>query len=75
MRMSSMIVDATTLEKLERKHLEADWRRAWESCSHAAQTGDYAEAERWHQRALSLASQLSAADRARGELRDALAVR
>lgn len=75
MRTKSTIVDATTLGKLERKHLEADWRRAWESCSQAAQAGNYAEAERWHQRALALAGQLSAVDRARGELRDSLVMR
>jgi hypothetical protein len=57
-------VDVAALEMLERKHLEADWRRAWESCSRAAQSGDYAEAERWHRKALLLASQLTTADRA-----------
>jgi hypothetical protein len=64
MRTSSTLIDAAALAKLERKHLEADWRRAWESCTHAAQTGDYAEAERWHKKAMLLGDQLAAADHA-----------
>ncbi|MFN8511167.1 MAG: hypothetical protein U0841_00935 [Chloroflexia bacterium] len=68
MRTQSTMIDDAALAKLERKHLEADWRRAWESCSHAAQAGDYAEAERWHQRALLLGSQLAVVTHAIGAL-------
>ena len=62
MGTNSMIIDAAALAKLERKYLEADWRRAWESCAHAAQVGNYAEAERWHRKATLLGEYLGAVD-------------
>jgi hypothetical protein len=73
MRTNGSIVDADVLARLERKHLEVAWRRAWTSCSRAAQAGDYAEAERWHKQATLLGSELTVSDRALGETRQWLA--
>jgi hypothetical protein len=62
MRTNDTVVNAVGWGKPERAHLEADWRRAWESRAHAAQSGDYAEAERWYQQATLLGAQLTDAD-------------
>jgi hypothetical protein len=43
--------------------LESDWRQAWEARMHAAAIGDYVAAERWHDRARALATQLDARKR------------
>jgi hypothetical protein len=42
------------------KEIEAAWRQAWEARGHAAAIGDYVAAERWHDRARALATQLEA---------------
>jgi hypothetical protein len=73
MRTNGMIIDTATFTKLERQRMEADWRRAWDSCSHAAQAGDYAAAECWHHKATLLGSQLAATDRVLSERHQALA--
>ena len=38
--------------------IKSAWQRAWEARYHAATTGDYAAAERWHDRACALAAQI-----------------
>lgn len=42
------------------KEIESAWRRAWEARGHAAAIGDYVAAERWHDQARKLATQLEA---------------
>jgi branched-subunit amino acid aminotransferase/4-amino-4-deoxychorismate lyase len=65
MRTDDMVVGAANRGKSGRKHLETDWRRAWEERDRAAQSGNYAEAERWHREATSLGAQLAIGEPAR----------
>ena len=62
MNKEDRVVAVAGWGKQERAHLEADWKRAWEARARAAQSGDYAEAERWHREATLLGAQLAAVD-------------
>jgi hypothetical protein len=55
------IVAMTKLESV--KEMESAWNQAWEARGRAAEMGDYVAAERWHDRARVLGTQLDAAKR------------
>ncbi len=52
------VVAVATLESAT--EMESAWRQAWEARGHAAAIGDNVAAERWHDRARVLATQLDA---------------
>ena len=62
MRTVGAVVGAANRGQSGRKHLETDWRRGCEERNRAAQSGNYAGAERWHREATLPGAQLAAAD-------------
>ena len=65
MRADDAVVGVANRGQSGRKRLETDWGRAWEERDRAAQSGNYAAAERWHREAILLGAQLAVAERAR----------
>lgn len=42
------------------KEMESAWQEAWEARGRAAEMGDYVAAERWHNQAREIATQIEA---------------